>query len=169
MSTHTSAASSHPYELTLDIVIRAPKAAIWRCWTEPDLLKKWFCPKPWSVTEVDMDLRVGGLFRTKMQGPGPDGQIMTQDGPGVFLEVISQEKLVFTDAFTPGWIPVGKPFMVAEVILLDGPSDGTTHYIAKARHWNAEDYEAHEKMGFHEGWKAAADQLEVLAQQIAAT
>ena len=38
-------------ELVVDRVLRAPRASVWRCWTEPELLKQWFCPKPWFVSE----------------------------------------------------------------------------------------------------------------------
>ena len=40
-----------------------PPDAIWRAWTTPALLMQWFCPRPWSVVECDIDLRPGGVFR----------------------------------------------------------------------------------------------------------
>jgi uncharacterized protein YndB with AHSA1/START domain len=46
------------------------------------------------------------------------------------------------------------------------PADGHTRYLARALHWSAADRETHEKMGFHEGWGIAADQLEKLAQSL---
>ena len=53
MTDHTdSAAPKHV--LTLDRVLDAPVAALWRCWSEPDLLKQWFCPKPSYVSEARM-------------------------------------------------------------------------------------------------------------------
>lgn len=57
------------HELVLDRVLDAPRAALWRCWTEPELLKQWFCPKPWFVSDVRMDLRPGGEFFALMSGP----------------------------------------------------------------------------------------------------
>jgi uncharacterized protein YndB with AHSA1/START domain len=77
---------------------------------------------------------------------------------GVYLELVPNKKIVFTDAFTSGWKPAGKPFMVAEILLEEQP-DGKTKYTATARHWHVEDKEAHEKMGFHAGWGQCADQL----------
>ena len=94
---------------------------------------------------------------------GPDGQQVPN--PGLYLEVIPGQKLVFTDAFISTWVPSGKPFMVGEVLLEDTP-DGHTHYVAKAMHWNEEDSKAHEAMGFHTGWNIAADQLEALARTL---
>ncbi len=50
----------HALELILDL--DAPREKLWRCWTEPKLLEKWFCPKPWYVTDARIDLRPGGEF-----------------------------------------------------------------------------------------------------------
>ena len=148
-------------DLVLTRVLDAPVAAIWRCWTEPDLLKQWFCPKPWFVSDVRIDLRPGGEFYSLMNGP--DGQQF--GNTGVFLEVVPEERLVFTDAFAPGWRPSGRPFMAAAVIFADA-GGGRTDYTARAMHWTDEARKEHEAMGFHEGWAKAADQLETLAKSL---
>jgi uncharacterized protein YndB with AHSA1/START domain len=148
-------------DLVLDRILDAPSTSIWRCWTEPELLKQWFCPKPWFVSDVRMDLRPGGEFYTVMNGP--EGERF--ENPGVLLEIAEGERLVFTDAFVPGWRPNGKPFMVAEVRFEDA-GNGQTRYTARAMHWNAETRKEHEEMGFHEGWGKAADQLEALARSL---
>ena len=148
------------HTLTLERTLPVPRAKVWRCWTEPDLLVQWFCPKPWGVSEAVMELRAGGRFFTHMVGPNCE-QVPNE---GVYLEVVPGTKLVFTDAFQAGWVPA-KPFMVGEITLTDTP-DGHTHYVARALHWSAEDKAQHETMGFHEGWGAAADQLLALAQTL---
>jgi uncharacterized protein YndB with AHSA1/START domain len=148
-------------DLVLTRVLDAPRHSLWRCWTEPEFLKQWFCPKPWFVSEARIDLRPGGEFFALMNGP--DGEQFGE--PGVFLDVDEQERLVFTDAFRPGWRPASRPFMAAEILFEDAGS-GRTRYTARAMHWNAEAREEHEKMGFHEGWGKAADQLEALAKTL---
>lgn len=148
-------------QLVLERILDAPRKNLWRCWTEPELLKQWFCPKPWYVSEARLDLRPGGEFFTLMNGP--DGEQFGE--PGVFLEVVENEKLVFTDAFRPGWRPAGRPFMAAEVLFADA-GDGKCRYVARAMHWSAEARKEHESMGFHEGWGKAADQLEALARTL---
>lgn len=153
--------SNAKHELRLERVIDAPREKIWRCWTEPELLKQWFCPKPWYVSELSIDLTAGGDFTFTMNGP--DGERV--ENPGVLLEVVDQERLVFTDAFQPGWTPSGQPFMVADVRFADA-GDGKTRYEARAMHWNEEVLKQHEEMGFHEGWGKAADQLETLAKSL---
>ena len=75
------------------------------------------------------------------------------------------EKLVFTDAFASAWEPSGKPFMTG-ILTFEDAGPGKTKYTARVRHWTVADREAHEKMGFHQGWAIATDQLEALAQKI---
>lgn len=152
---------AEPHELVLDRVLDAPRDKLWRCWTDASLFEKWFCPKPWYVSDAVVELRPGGQFSTVMHGP--DGEKFPN--MGVCLEVIEGRKLVFTDAFAPGWQPSGRPFMVAEVTFEDA-GEGRTRYVARARHWTDEARQEHEAMGFHEGWDAVADQLEKLANTL---
>ena len=46
-------------DLVITRDIAAPRDKLYRCWTEPGLIKQWFAPKPWTVTRTDIDLRVG--------------------------------------------------------------------------------------------------------------
>jgi len=85
--------------------------------------------------------------------------------PGIYLEVVPNEKLVFTDAYNSAWEPSGKPFMTA-ILTFEDAGVGKTRYTAVVKHWSAEDREAHAKMGFHEGWGMCADQLEQLVRTI---
>jgi uncharacterized protein YndB with AHSA1/START domain len=150
------------HELVLARLLDAPPAALWRCWTDPALLPKWFCPPPWFVSEARIDLRPGGEFFTLMNGP--EGERFGE--PGVFLHVEPERRLVFTDALQPGWRPAARAFMVCEV-LFEPAAGGRTHYVATARHWSAEARSEHEQMGFHEGWGIATDQLLALAKTLA--
>ena len=149
------------HELVLVREFDAPREKIYKAWTTPELLKQWFCPVPWKVTKADLNLRVGGRCNTVMEGP--DGEVVPNEG--VFLELVENEKIVITDAFTEGWVPSGKPFMVATVLLEELPG-GRTRYMASALHWTEEDKKAHEDMGFHEGWGKAADQLAALLARV---
>ena len=153
-------------DLELTRLLSAPPALVWRCWTEPELICQWFCPKPWSVSEAIVDLRPGGRFFTLMNGPA--GEKVPNEGS--FLEVVPQRKLVFTDMFGADYAPVAVPLSGAGLsfaaILTFEPEGSGTRYRAVARHRSPEDAETHRKMGFHEGWGAAADQLEELARTL---
>lgn len=149
-------------ELHLTRLLDAPRQAIWRCWTESELLKQWFCPLPWTVSEATMDVRAGGSSLIVMRGP--NGEEMPNRG--VYLEIVPNERLVFTDAFTKAWEPSQKAFVVGTIAMAD--EAGKTRYTATVRHWSAEDCKAHEAMGFHAGWGKATEQLEALARTLQA-
>jgi uncharacterized protein YndB with AHSA1/START domain len=144
-------------ELVLTRVINAPREKVFAAWTTPELLKQWFAPHPWTKPHVQLDVRPGGANLIVMRGP--DGNEFPNRG--VYLEVVKNERLVFTDAYVKSWEPSAKPFMT--VILTFGDAgDGKTNYTARVLHWTTADRDAHEKMGFHEGWGRCAAQLEAL-------
>jgi uncharacterized protein YndB with AHSA1/START domain len=151
-----------PRTLAIKRHFSATRDKIWRCWVEGDLLKQWYCPKPWYVSVAEIDLTPGGVCRIVMNGPNGEEQAI----PGQYLEVIDGTRLTFTDAFVGNYMPGDKaPFMVGYVILSDA-DDGGTHMEWGARHWSDETVKAHKDMGFEGGWNAAADQLDELSKTL---
>ena len=150
-----------PRDLQLALTLDAPRDKVWRCWTEPDLLTRWFAPKPWSTAAADLDPRPGGRMNVTMRSP--EGEEVPNTG--VYLEIVPKERLVTTDTYCEGWLPSEQPFMTSIIPLAD-VGHGKTAYRAVVRHWRAQDREVHEKMGFQNGWIAAARQLEALAKTL---
>lgn len=148
-------------ELVIQRVLDASPEKVFRCWTEPQLIVQWFTPPPFKTTKAVMDVRAGGATCITMQAP--DGT--EYPNPGIFLEVVRNERLVFTDAYTAAWEPSTKPFMTA-ILTFEDAGAGKTNYTARVRHWSAADRENHEKMGFHQGWSTATSQLEALARTL---
>src|SRR3984957_13748773 len=148
-----TAASDSNNELVLMRLIDAPREKLYRAWTDPELLKQWFAPLPYTTPIVELDVRSGGANYFVMRGP--DGTEMPNRG--VYLEVVPNERLVFTDAYTRAWEPSEKPFMTG-ILTFEDAGDGRTKYTAVVRHWTVADREAHENMGFHQGWGQCADQ-----------
>jgi uncharacterized protein YndB with AHSA1/START domain len=146
------------YELTVTRHIDAPRAIVWKAFTERTT--EWWCPKPWTTEIIEQDMRAGG--RSAMIMRGPDGEESPQEG--VILEVEPAELFVFTDAFTAGWRPAG-PFMVGMMRFED--EEGGTRYTASARHWSEEACKQHQAMGFEQGWSVVADQLAEIAEGMA--
>lgn len=149
-------------ELILTRLIDAPPGKVYSAWTEPALLKQWFCPKPWTVASAELDVRPGGASAIVMRSP--EGQEFPSTG--VYLEVVENQRLVFTDAYTRAWEPSAKPFMTG--IITFENEGGQTRYTARVLHWSAADRKTHEEMGFHEGWGKATDQLAELATSLRA-
>ena len=157
----TSIAPASDRELVLTRILNAPREKVYASWTTPALMQQWFAPKPWTTPRVEMDLRPGGASLIVMRDP----QGNEFPNRGVYLEVVKNERLVFTDAFTTAWEPSEKPFMTSIITLADAGPEKTA-YRAVVRHWRTQDREVHEKMGFHDGWTAAARQLEALAKTL---
>src|SRR6267154_1469995 len=156
----TNSAPPSDRELVLTRLIDAPREKLFKAWTDPELLKQWFAPLPYTTPVAELDVQPGGASLVVMRGPeGPD-----MPNRGVYLEVVKNERLVFTDAYAKAWEPSEKPFMT--VILTFEPEGGKTRYTARVRHWTVADREAHEKMGFHEGWGICADQLAALVARL---
>jgi uncharacterized protein YndB with AHSA1/START domain len=140
-------------DLVLEREIDVPVELVWKAWTTPASLKQWFVPKPWSITSVEIDLRPGGVFATTMRSP--EGE--EYPNLGCYLEVVPNERLVFTDTLLAGYRPSPKPFFTA---VLDLTPNGTgTRYTAMAIHGNAETRKTHEEMGFHDGWGTVLTQM----------
>ena len=72
------------------------------------------------------------------------------DNRGVYLEVVSGTKLVFTDGYLPGWEPNPNNFFTA-IITWETLPTGKTRYTARVLHWTKEACEKHAAMGFAEG------------------
>jgi uncharacterized protein YndB with AHSA1/START domain len=160
MSTNAEVVPDTNRDLVLTRLIDAPREKLFRAWTEPALLMQWFAPLPYTTPRAELDVRPGGASLVVMRGP--DGVELPNQG--VYLEVVRNERLVFTDAFTAAWEPSQKPFMT--VILTFQDEGGKTRYTARVRHWTVADRESHEKMGFHQGWGRCADQLEALVAKL---
>jgi uncharacterized protein YndB with AHSA1/START domain len=140
-------------DLVLERVVDVPRELVWAAWTRPEHLRKWFTPAPWTVADCEIDLRPGGIFRTVMRSP--EGKEFPNIG--CYLEVVPNERLVWTDALLPGYRPAENPFMTA-IITLESQGKGT-RYTAVAIHHDDAGRKKHEEMGFYQGWGKALDQL----------
>ena len=100
--THTIRSQLDPHlDLVLERVVDVPRELVWKSWTPPEHLKKGFTPAPWRTVDCEIDLRPGGTFRTVMRSP--EGQECPN--LGCYLEIIRNERLVWTNALLPGFRP----------------------------------------------------------------
>ena len=149
-------------DLRLDRAIAVPRRLIWRAWTEPAHVKKWWAPAPWITPECQIDLRPGGIFRTVMRSP--EGQDFPHEA--CLLELVEDERIVFTNALAPGYRPATDHLLGADcagiaftaiVTLMERA--GKTHYSVLVLHKDEAGRKRHEEMGFHDGWNTCLDQL----------
>ena len=157
MTDNMNVAIDHTRDLVIERILDVPRELVWRAWTDPEVLKQWFTPAPWTTPECRIDLRPGGGFFTLMRGP-EEGQEVA--GTGCYLEIVENEKLVWTGAlgadFRPNPAEEGPIFTA--VVLMDPHPEGTSYRVI-AMHPDEASRKAHESMGFHEGWGKALDQM----------
>lgn len=153
MSKTTQSDIDPTLDLVLEREIDVPKELVWKAWTKPEHVKKWFAPAPWTISECEIDLQPGGMFYTVMRSP--EGELFPNTG--CYLEIVTAETLVFTNALAPGYRPSERPFFTAVVTL--EPTATGTKYTVVAKHKDSAGRQQHEEMGFHEGWNLSLDQL----------
>ncbi|MFO0960501.1 MAG: SRPBCC family protein [Isosphaeraceae bacterium] len=150
-------------DLVLERVVDVAPELVWRAWTSPEDLKKWFTPAPWKTVGCEIDLRPGGIFHTVMESP--EGQRLPNTG--CILEVVPNRRFVWTGALLPGYrprdLPADVPFVFTAIIEME-PHGAGAKYTATVLHSTEEGRSKHETMGFHRGWGAALEQLVALAR-----
>lgn len=130
----------------------APKHLVYKSWTTPELIKRWWSAKRGAVTVAEVDLRVGGMWRWVM---------VTDDGfevafHGVYHELIPDERIVCTEVFE------GYPEADAESMntLTLTEQDGRTTLTMLVQHKSQEHRDAHINSGMEAGMQDALDLLE---------
>lgn len=146
-------------DLELNVDVPLTPEQLFDGWTNPETLKKWFCPRPWKVTECTIDLRPGGLFANVMQSP--EGQTMPENR-GCYLLIERPTRLVWTgilsEDFRPNPIPqLGFGFVCD--LRFEALAQGGSRFRAIVKHSDAEGKAKHEAMGFDQGWRIALSQL----------
>src|ERR1700741_5625132 len=82
-------------EIVLTRVFDAPRRLVFEAFSKPELLKRWFGPRGWSLVVCEVDLRVGGGFRFVLRGP--NGKEMGMRG--VYREIVPPERSVHMESF----------------------------------------------------------------------
>lgn len=151
-------------DLKLERDIAASPEKLWRCWTEADLLKQWFAPKPVETVDAVINPEPGGRFYTLMRVP----DYGDMPGEGCILVADPAKRLVWTNAMEAAFRPTkpadGPGSFLFSTELTFAPSPRGCLYTVVVRHTTAGARAQHEEMGFHDGWGTAASQLEALAK-----
>lgn len=149
-------------DLSLRRVIHAPRETVWRAWTDPSRLARWWVPAPTAVRVDRLDVHPGGAFVTRMSD---DGVMFVPHIDASFLVVDEFERLVFTNAVDSQWRPANPDpiAMVAEIIFGDRPEG--TDYRVVVRHSDPAARARHEQLGFLDGWGSVTEQLAALVER----
>lgn len=140
-------------ELTLTRLLDAPQDIVFRAWTDPEQLIKWWGPAGCVNTRCDMDLRPGGKIRIDMNAP--DGSVVPMSGE--VLEVDAPHKLVFTSvAFEDEQGRPGVENLITVIFTTEADKTLVTVHVAVT---HASDAIKPALDGMHIGWNEGLDRM----------
>lgn len=155
-------------EFVISRTFNAPRELVWRAWTEPAQLARWWGPHQFTATVPTLDLRVGGAYRYVMHGP--DG--MEYPMSGTFTEVVPPERLVMAIDLSDHpdwWFAQVMPEAVENHHLLDHVQTITfeevgaqTRVTVTAHFATPEILACMAKLGMNEGWSQSLEKLTAL-------
>lgn len=160
--TTTEATFDPKLDLVLERVVDVSPKQVWKAWTQPEHVKRWLAPRPYTTPRVEIDLRPGGVFRFTMRSP--EGEESTHEG--CYLEVVPNERLVWTTVLLTGYRPSLDPGEVPSftAVITVKPEGKGCRYKAVAMHKDPASAKKHDAMGFQEGWGTCLTQLVEIAQ-----
>ena len=148
IKTTVRSASQSARKLVITRVFDAPRETVFRAWTEPARLVRWWGPKDFTIPEYKMDVRPGGAWRTVMRSPRGERHSVQ----GVFREIVAPERLVFTWAWEDEHGKPGHETIVAVEFRARG--DKTELTLTHSVFESAKSRDAHKS-----GWSSSLDCL----------
>ncbi|MBI5290046.1 MAG: SRPBCC domain-containing protein [Chloroflexi bacterium] len=142
--------------LIVERVFDAPRDLVWKAWTDPEQMEKWWGPRGWATMNKEMDVRPGGVWHYCMTGP----EGVESWGKAIYREVVPPERLVYLDVFSDaeGRTNEARPTMVITMEFTD--LGGKTKLTSTGELPTAEDLEAIVAMGVVPGLTETLDRLE---------
>jgi len=148
-------------DFTISRFIRAPRRVVWKAWTMPEHLEQWWCPKPMTAKIGAFALRPGGAFDLLMSDPKGTTTLIT----GAFLEIVPEERIIFTTALTTEWRPATTLLPITAIIAMT-PEGSGTRYETRVLVKDEEERKQLQAIDFEAGWSIGIDQLETLVIQL---
>lgn len=157
--------------VVIERIFDAPRELVWKAWTDPEMIKKWWGPEGFSAPSIKNDLRVDGKYIFAMQGePGSEWEGVMYSA-GVYKEIIPQEKIVVTDYFSdengekmdPADFGQNADFPSEQTvtILFEEVEEGKTKLtLVYPKPETEEQYQAMLKSGMKEGWQSSLNKLD---------
>lgn len=156
--------------IIIERIFDAPAELIWKAWTEPEIIKKWWGPEGFTAPSIKIDLRVGGKYTYAMQGPKGSEWDRVMYSSGIFKEIVPHKKIVTTDYFSDAEGNMIKPSDEGQdadfptemtmTVTFEEIEDGKTKLtIFYPKAVNEAQYEAMLKSGMKEGWESSMNKL----------
>jgi uncharacterized protein YndB with AHSA1/START domain len=142
-------------EITITRVFDAPRAMVFKAWTDAGQLAQWWGPKGFTNPVCEIDARVGGAIRIHMRSP--DGNVYPMKGE--FREIVAPERLVFTNIAVDA---AGNPIIEGLTTVTFAEHGGKTTMTLHTRGRAVVDYAVAYLQGMEMGWTGSIDKLETL-------
>ena len=142
-------------DLVLERVVDVAPELVWAAWTKPEHVKKWFTPAPWKTVDCEIDLRPGGIAGRPRHN---ECRLLPRD---------RGEPQAGVDRGACARLPAVQSHLRRSGLHRDhhdGAARKGTKYTALAMHKDEKDRNAHDRMGFSDGWGKALDQLVAAAK-----
>ena len=133
-------------------VFDAPRALVWRAWTEPKMLGQWFGPRGFTSSVPQWELRIGGALRIVMHGPDGNDYPMK----GVFREVAPPERLVFSNIAIDN---DGNHLLEGETTITFSEQGGKTTMVLKSHAVGLVPIAPQMLTGMEAGWTQSIDKM----------
>ncbi len=133
----------------------ANKDLVWRTWTEPELLDKWWAPKPWRSVTKNMEFEEGGRRLYAMVGPNGEEHWAFAD----YSSINPKDNFLYSDGFCDSEGNRTESLPDSSWTVSFSESDGVTTVYVEIKHETLEDLEKIIEMGFKEGFTACLEQL----------
>ena len=143
-------------DFAIERFIDAPPRLVWEALTKPEHIKEWYMPKAWGrVARTELDVRPGGIFAIDIVvGEGQEVPNL-----GCVLDVVPQQRLVWTSMLFPGYRPaVFDDIPITAIMTMQAEGSGT-RYVFTALHRSEADCETNKSSGFYQGTEIAIDQF----------
>ncbi len=149
-------------EIVITRVFKAPRALVWKAWTDPRMIEEWWGPEHFRTRVEQLELRVDGAWRYVMIGP--DGK--EYPSIGVIIELVPYERMVSSDDFGEEMKEDPKYDLPKGIVVTAEFEDlGTdTKLTLTILHASVEDRIKHERMGVVLGWNSSFNKLDMLLQ-----
>jgi len=161
--------SEQPQERDFQIsrVFDAPRELVWKVWTEPELMAKWWGPHNFTCPTCELDVRVGGAYRLVMRG----GDGAEYPCAGIYREIVKPERIVMSmdlsghpdswwDMIIPDRDKSKKPELdFMQTVTLEEEVPGKTRLTIRTRFESKAIRDAMVRMGMNEGWSQSLERL----------
>ena len=155
MSASTDTIKTAEREITITRVFNAPRALVFKAWTDASELAQWWGPKGFTNPVCELDVRVGGAIRIHMRSP--DGSVYPMKGE--FREIVSPKRLVFTNIAVDA---ADKSIIEGLTTVTFIERGGKTTMTLQTRGRAVVDYAVGYLQGMEMGWSGSIDKLEIL-------